>query len=196
MSGPYTPDNTGEPVLSYTAPDDGDDPDVASVMPMLGGVADDVSRLARGRTIAVYTYAVEDETAPIVLETFADHTGYTTATNAKVDVPNCLVGDTLLVDVAAVAKFDGTLANHYGKIRLKQTDDVSGTPAFTTVTGALVWFDSSLANSAEKFSLTHALTVVEAGTTRVGLQGIVTNSGDTLTLEVACVIRVQHMRYT
>lgn len=48
MSTTYTPDNTGDVVLSYTEPQDGDAPDAASVTAFLEGLADDVSRLALG----------------------------------------------------------------------------------------------------------------------------------------------------
>lgn len=196
MSTTYTPDNTGDLVLSYTEPQDGDAPDVASVNVFLEGLADDVSRLANSRVIGVYTYAAEDESAPVVLETFTDHTGYTTATNAHVDVPNCLTNDTLIVDAYGIAKFNGGgSASHYGKIRLKQTNDYGGTPSNTSVTGALVWFDDSGGLlRADKFTIPATLTVMADGTTRVAIQGTVTHSGDTLEVMVACVIRVQHMR--
>jgi hypothetical protein len=51
MSTTYTPDNTGDPVLSYTEPQDGDAPDVASVNVFLEGLADDVSRVALGGAV-------------------------------------------------------------------------------------------------------------------------------------------------
>lgn len=178
-----------------TLPDDGptNGRDAASVNTPLKTTLDRTKWLKNTNGL-LYVYAVEDETAPITLESFTDHTGYTTATNAKVDVPNCKVGDLLVADATFIASFDGTLAAHYGKFRLKHTDNVSGTPANVSVTGALAWLDATTLNQAKSIHLAQVLTVGTAGTTRVSIQGTVTNAGLTLQIAVACVIRVHHVR--
>jgi hypothetical protein len=178
-----------------TLPDDGptNGRDAASVNTPLKTNLDRTKWLKNTNGL-FYVYAAEDETAPITLESFTDHTGYTAATNAKVDVPNCKVGDKLIVDATFIASFDGTLASHYGKFRLKHTDNASGSPAVVSVTGALAWLDATTLNQAKSITLAQVLTVGTAGTTRVGIQGTVTHAGLTLQIAVACVIRVHHMR--
>jgi hypothetical protein len=177
-------------------PDDSDPRDAASVTVPLEALFDRTYYLKRRGILGTYIAAADDETGSVG-QSFTNHAAWTDgASGFYINIPGAVVGDILLIDCAFGSRFDSTDPTHFGKFRLYIEDNREGTPVPATPAGAFVRLDGNAdhANILFQRSIVSRHVVAAAGSTRVNIQGRVTHSGDTVSVDMTYAMRVTHVR--
>lgn len=129
------------------------------------------------------------------LEVFST-TSYVSGSTIIADVPDCLGGDYILVDLQARASCSSVGAPGTGSLIITVVQDFGGSPHLTEFTGTerVVEDTGTAILNAANLSMSSMVVVAWPGTSRVLVRGKVTNASVTCGVGGPAFMRVQHFR--
>lgn len=186
----YTP--TPVRLVSTTIPDDTISPRNASSLNVpVEALADDAAWM-KDRFIQVYSFNSDDGEFPgagsVALKVWSTST-YSDVTGAAVTVPDCEVGDVLLLDLTSHLRLTPGGAGDVGVVRFRVFEDAAGTPVDNSPTTKFVIADEPGA----ALHMTAHHVVANDGDVYVTLQGSL-YTGTTMELLFGVVNRVVLLR--